>query len=96
MREEVRLNELIKENLETGDGKMTVQELMDTLRGFPGDMMVVTDGYEDGYEAIREPKVIEVKHMPENRYYDGEYQIAGIKDSCSIRAVAICRNRRAE
>lgn len=73
---------------------MTIRELIEALKQFPVDMMVLTDGYESGYETIRCPKVIEVKHEPEKPYYDGEYQIAEEKDSSSIKAVAIFRNRR--
>ena len=75
---------------------MTIRELIEALKQFPIDMMVLTNGYEIVYEEIRCPKVIEVKHEQENRYYDGEYQIAEEKDSTSIKAVAIFRNRRTE
>lgn len=75
---------------------MTVYELINVLKLFPGDMMVLTDGYESGYEEIQYPKVIDVKHEPEKPYYDGEYQIAEEKDSGSIKTVAIFRNRRAD
>jgi len=73
---------------------MTIKELIETLRQFPGDMMVLTDGYETGYEEIYYPQIIEVRHEPENPYYDGEYQIAEKKDANPIKAIAICRKRR--
>jgi hypothetical protein len=60
----------------------------------PGDMMVLTDGYETGYEEICYPQIIEVIHEPENPYYDGEYQVAEEKNVNPIKAVAVCRNRR--
>lgn len=75
---------------------MTIRELIEALKQFPIDMMVLTDGYESGYEEIRYPELIEVKHEQENRYYDGEYQIAEEKDSSTIKAVAIFRNKRTE
>lgn len=54
--------------------KMTIKELIEALKPFPGDMAVSTDGYETGYEEIYYPKIIKVRHEPENLYYDGEYQ----------------------
>ncbi len=73
---------------------MTIQELIEALKQFPGDMMVLTDGYETGYEEICYPAIIKVRHEPENMYYDGEYQVAEEKDTNPIKAVAIFRNRR--
>jgi hypothetical protein len=32
---------------------MTAQELMEILKTFPADSIVVADGYEDGYESIK-------------------------------------------
>ena len=75
---------------------MKIRELIEALKQFPGDLPVLTDGYEGGYEEIRCPKSIEVKHEPEKPYYEGEYQAAGEKDSTSIKAVVIYRNRRLE
>lgn len=75
---------------------MKVRELIAALKQFPGDMLVLTDGYESGFEETRYPKIIEVKHEPKKPYYDGEYQDTGEKASSSIKAVVIGRNRRAD
>ena len=32
------------------DTLMTVSEMIDVLKGYPGDLRVVVDGYEDGYD----------------------------------------------
>ena len=74
--------------------KMTVLELITTLKTFPDDMLVLTDGYEDGYEHILAPEVIEVSHKPEKPYYSGEFQIKEDSDIHTIEAVVISRNRR--
>jgi len=75
---------------------MKIQELIEALKEFPGDMLVLTDGYETGFEEIRPPKIIEVKHEPQKPYYDGEYQDTEEKSGASIKAVVIFRNRRPE
>jgi hypothetical protein len=75
---------------------MKVRELMKALKQFPGDLPVLTDGYEGGYENIRSPKAIEVNPAPEEPDYEGEYQAAEEKGGASIKAVVICRNRRPE
>ena len=75
---------------------MKVQELIEALKQFPGDMLVLTDGYEGGFEEIRFPKIVEVKHEPKKPYYEGEYQDAEEKSGASMKAVVVFRNRRSE
>lgn len=53
----------------------TVGELMKILQQYPDDMPVVVSGYENGYENFYHPIVQKVIHMPENPYYDGEFQL---------------------
>jgi len=53
----------------------TVGELMKILQQYPDDMPVVVSGYENGYENFYHPFLKKVKHMPENYYRDGEFQI---------------------
>ena len=38
-------------------------------------MPVIVSGYESGYENFYHPIVHKVKHLPENSYWDGEFQI---------------------
>jgi len=73
---------------------MTINELIEALQKFPHDMLVLTDGYEDGYEHVMPPKSIQVNHVPENKYYDGEYQTVNEEFSGAINAVVLPRNRR--
>lgn len=75
---------------------MKVCELIEVLKQFHGDLPVLTDGYEGGYEKVRPPKTIVVEHEPQKPYYEGEYQDAGEKNGASMKAVAICRSRRPE
>ena len=52
----------------------TVGELIKILQQYPDDMPVVVSGYENGYENFYHPFVKKVQHMPENPYYDGQFQ----------------------
>lgn len=52
----------------------TVSDLIKILQQYPGEMPVVVSGYEDGYENFYHPSVKKVKHVPENPYYDGQFQ----------------------
>jgi hypothetical protein len=71
---------------------ITVQKLIERLRQFPGDLMVLTNGVRDGYEEICLPDIILVRHEPENMYeYNGEYQITDESDKDALEAVAIFR-----
>jgi hypothetical protein len=53
----------------------TVGELMELLKEYPDDMPVIVSGYESGYEYFCTPTVRKVKHFPENKYWDGEFQL---------------------
>jgi hypothetical protein len=52
----------------------TVGELIKILQQYPDDMPVVVSGYESGYENFYHPFVKKVQHMPENLYYDGQFE----------------------
>ncbi|MCK9628309.1 MAG: hypothetical protein M0R37_06940 [Bacteroidales bacterium] len=53
----------------------TVGELIKILQQHPDDMPVVVSGYESGYENFYQPFVKKVKHLPENYYRDGGFQL---------------------
>jgi hypothetical protein len=52
----------------------TVGELIEILQQYPQDMPVVVSGYENGYENFYQPFVKKVIHLPENPYWDGQFQ----------------------
>ena len=52
----------------------TVGELIKILKQYPEDMPVVVSGYGNGYENFYHPVVKNVKHLPENTYFDGQFQ----------------------
>ena len=73
---------------------MTIHELIEVLQKFPHDMLVLTDGYEDGYEHVMPPRSIQVQHEPGNKYYDGEYQEVDEEMPGTMNVVIVPRNRR--
>jgi len=54
---------------------LTVSELINILQQFPEDMPVIVSGYENGYENFYHPFVKKVIHLPENPYWDGQFQL---------------------
>lgn len=54
---------------------MNVKELIEKLQTLDPEMPVMVDGYETGYDEVKEVCIIDnLKKLPENKpYYDGEY-----------------------
>lgn len=52
-----------------------VGELIEILQQYSQDMPVVVSGYENGYENFYQPFVKKVIHLPENSYWDGQFQL---------------------
>jgi len=69
----------------------TVSQLVEVLKSLPQDLPVLTSGYESGFENFYPPDIIKVKHEPENRYYEGEFQVAEDGDEETFDAVVIRR-----
>jgi len=57
---------------------MKVKELIELLQKFDPEDIVIVDGYETGYDEVKEVHLINKlkKLSPEKAYYDGEYQEA--------------------
>jgi hypothetical protein len=53
----------------------TVGELIKILQEFPEDMPAVVSGYKNGYENLYHPLLQKVKHLPENPYFYGQFQL---------------------
>ena len=52
---------------------MTVKELIEKLKSFPPDALVVTEGYEEGYDTIKKASTLKVEENPQKKWYVGEY-----------------------
>ncbi len=69
----------------------TVGQLVEILKSLPEDLPVLTSGYESGFENFYYPKIVELKHEPENMYYEGEFQISDKEDKDTFKAVVLQR-----
>jgi hypothetical protein len=63
---------------------MKVSELIEILKSFPKDSLVVADGYEDGYDSIKKVKVIKVKEVEVKEWYYGNYDWSTSPDGIEV------------
>ncbi|HBX50355.1 MAG: hypothetical protein A2275_12420 [Bacteroidetes bacterium RIFOXYA12_FULL_35_11] len=52
---------------------MTVSELIQKLQTMPPHALVVSEGYEDGYDAVKKVSLISVAENPKKEWYVGKY-----------------------
>lgn len=52
---------------------MTVAELIEKLKTFPQDALVVTEGYEDGYDTFKKISLIAIEINPKKDWWVGQY-----------------------
>jgi len=52
---------------------MTVKELINILKTMPQDALVVTEGYEDGFDVVKDVSVICVSENPQKDWWNGKY-----------------------
>ena len=75
---------------------LNVKELIELLGEYPGEMRVVVDGYEDGYDDVNRNYVEPVKvklHTGKHRW-EGRHQELGIKEADDSDAVEVLAIRR--
>ena len=73
---------------------MQVSALIELLKAMPMDSIVITEGYENGYDSIKEVNELYIERNPETNWWDGEY----IKDESQSGTKAVylyARNRNA-
>lgn len=73
---------------------MTVSQLIQKLQTLPPDAMVITEGYEDGYDTIKKVSLIPVKENPKNEWYLGKY--VDSKEAKGMQAVFLNAETKAE
>jgi len=52
---------------------MKVKELIEKLSKCPDDMIVVTDGYENGFDNLIDIEIIDVYERKNKSWWDGDY-----------------------
>jgi len=53
---------------------MTVKELIEELAKMPQDLVVLTRGYESGWNLVEGLGILEVLKQSSEAYWEGEYQ----------------------
>ncbi|QSZ42353.1 hypothetical protein GJV85_09625 [Sulfurimonas aquatica] len=57
----------------TSHSNLTVKELIKKLSDLPQDVPLVTDGYEDGLDAIINVELIGIEKNSSDKWWDGFY-----------------------
>ena len=63
---------------------MTVKELINILATMPQEVLVVTEGYEDGYDSVKKVSLISVEENPQKEWYVGKYIETTESDGVSV------------
>jgi hypothetical protein len=72
----------------------TVYQLIELLKAFPSDMPVITNGYEGEYENIVPPERLQVKYVPDEAWYNGQFHQCEEHGADNFEAVVIAREVR--
>jgi hypothetical protein len=72
----------------------TVARLIEELKKFPPEMPVVTDGYEGEYENMLVPRIITVKFVADEAWYNGQFHLTKADDPEGFQTVVIRRELR--
>lgn len=75
---------------------MTVAELIEKLKKFPPDLLVVTDGYEEGYDSIKSVSEINLIEAEKKEWYLGKYEIPVPEIENGIKAVFLYAETKEE
>ena len=69
----------------------SVGELLAILQNLPQDLPVLISGYESGFENFYPPEIKALKYFPENKYYEGEFQLAEKNEKNTFQAIVLQR-----
>ena len=57
---------------------MKVKELIEKLKEFPEDTLVLTTGYEGEMDLLGEPQIVKVQKNNLDKWYYGDYSVVGL------------------
>jgi len=66
---------------------MKVAELIEKLNAYPTDSLVVTEGYEEGYDSIKSVSEINLIEAEKKEWYLGKYENPFPNTDNGIKAV---------
>ena len=52
---------------------MTVSQLIKQLKAMPPNAIVITEGYEDGFDSVKEVSIMKVTENPDKQWWVGKY-----------------------
>lgn len=64
--------------------KMTVAELIQLLQSLPSDALVVSEGYETGYEPIKNVELLRVTEQLDPEWWDGQFEKSDAPDAMKV------------
>lgn len=53
---------------------MKISDLIQLLEGYPGDMEVIVDSYEEGFDPVTDIKEVAVANKADREWYEGVYE----------------------
>lgn len=71
---------------------MTVSTLIQQLQTMPPDALVITEGYEEGFDTVKEVSIITVEENAQKDWYVGKYMDSN-KPDAQTSCLVICRNK---
>lgn len=75
---------------------MTIAALIEKLKTFPPDMMVVAEGYEDGFDSIKSVQEIALVETLKKEWYIGQFQTPEREAEASFTAVLLYAGTKEE
>ncbi len=72
---------------------LTVEELINKLKTYPGNLKVLVDGYEGGLDAILDMSMINIEYDETKKWYYGPFEESHDSVQQAIRLIST-RDRR--
>lgn len=68
---------------------MNVRELIEELKQYDPETMVVINGYEGGYSEVKEMSEVDLMKNINNEWYYGPHELAMTKEDSDCKAILI-------
>lgn len=68
---------------------MNVRELIEELKQYDPETMVVINGYEGGYSEVKEMSVVDLMKNINKEWYYGPHELAMTKEDSDCKAILI-------
>ena len=75
---------------------MTTTELIEKLKTMPPDALVVTEGYEEGYDSVKSVSEITLIEAEKKEWYLGKYETPYPQTDKGFKAVLLYAGTKAD